>query len=153
MPISFHPALERQPRAEDIAEIRAGLEAYNRRYAADGEYEPLVIVVRAADQSIAGGLLGGTYWGWLHVDILWLAEAARGQGLGTRLMAMAEQEALGRGCRRAHLDTMDFQALPFYERLGYAVWGVLENLPVGHRRYFLQKALQAGSPGSGSLKS
>jgi GNAT superfamily N-acetyltransferase len=154
----FTPTLEDQPRAQDVAAVRDGLEAYNRHYAPDGGYEPLVIIVRAADQSVAGGLVGGTYWGWLHIDMLWLKDEARGQGLGTRTVAMAEQEALRRGCRRAHLDTMDFQALPFYQRLGYRVWGVLEDLPPGHQRYFLKKDLQAAageaaSPAIGSLKS
>jgi GNAT superfamily N-acetyltransferase len=85
--------------------------------------------------------VGGTYWGWLYVEILWLDARARGRGLGARLMAMAEQEAQRRGCRGAHLDTMSFQALPFYERMGYTVFGVLEDLPPGHRRYFLKKKL------------
>lgn len=153
----FTPMLEDRPRVEDIAAVRAGLDAYNGRYAPDGGYEPIVIIVRAADGSVAGGLLGGTYWGWLHVDVLWLADEARGQGLGTRMVTMAEQEALRRGCGRAHLDTMDFQALPFYERLGYTVWGVLEDLPPGHQRIYLKKDLQAAegpvSAASGSLKS
>ena len=154
----FTPTLEDQPRAEDVAAVRAGLEAYNRRHAPDGSYAPLVIIVRAADQSVAGGLVGGTYWGWLHVDTLWLSDEARRQGLGTRMVAMAEDEALRRGCRCAHLDTMDFQALPFYQRLGYTVWGELEDLPPGHRRIYLKKELQTASPElasvvRGSLKS
>ena len=140
----YTPALEDQPRSEDVDAIRAGLQAYNRHYTPDGKYEPLVIVLRAADQTVAGELLGGTYWGWLHVDILWLDAGARRQGLGTRLMAMAEHEALRRGCRGVHIDTMSFQALTFYERLGYSVFGVLEDLPPGHRRYFLQKDLRPG---------
>jgi GNAT superfamily N-acetyltransferase len=85
--------------------------------------------------------LGNTYWGWLYISILWLAESLRGQGVGGRLLDMAEQEALDRGCRHAHVDTLDFQALPFYEKHGYAVWGTLNDLPPGHSRYFLKKDL------------
>jgi len=68
-------------------------------------------------------------------------DAARGQGLGRRLIGLAEDEARRRGCRHAYLDTTSFQARPFYEKLGYRLWGQLEDFPQGHTRYFLQKAL------------
>ena len=54
-------------------------------------------------------------------------------------MRAAEQEARDRGCSHAHCDTYDFQALPFYQKLGYQVFGQLEDYPAGHTRYFLQK--------------
>jgi GNAT superfamily N-acetyltransferase len=98
--------------------------------------------VRDADGKILGGLLGETYWGWLHVNILWLGDTLRHQGYGTRLIQMAEQEALKRGCENAFLDTMDFQALDFYLKLGYSVWSQQDDIPKGHRRYFLKKSLK-----------
>ena len=88
-----------------------------------------------------GGLLGETYWGWLYVETLYVSDELRGQGWGTKLLAEGEAEALRRGCRAVHLDTMSYQALPFYEKLGYTVWGTLENFIDGHDRYFLQKQL------------
>ncbi len=140
---TYRLSLEEAPRPEDVACVRAGLDAYNRQFAPDDGFKPLTILLRAADGTVMGGLLGGTYWGWLHTDILWLDERARGQDWGTRLLQMAEQEAVRRGCHHAHLDTMSFQAQPFYERQGYTVFGVLDDLPAGHRRIFLQKALTA----------
>ena len=61
--------------------------------------------------------------------------------MGRRLLRAAEREAAERGCAHAYLDTFDFQARPFYERLGYAVFGVQEGFPPGHVRYFLRRAL------------
>ena len=48
----------------------------------------------------------------------------------------------------AWLDTYDFQARPFYERHGYAVFGELDGFPNGHRRWFMRKRLDgsAGDP-------
>ncbi len=138
---SFTFALESNPSPEEVQAVQEGLRTFNRQKASDDNHQPLTIFLRGPDGAIAGGLLGGTYWGWLHVDILWLSEEARGQGLGSRLLAAAEAEALRRGCRHAHLDTMSFQARGFYEKHGYSVFGVLEQLPQGHQRIYMKKDL------------
>lgn len=135
--ISYEPL----PQAGDIAIVRAGLSAYNRQQASDDAYQPLTLFVRDGQGGVIGGLLGGTIWQWLYVDILWLSDGLRGQGFGSRLLAEAERMARERGCIGSHLDTMSFQALPFYERHGYTIYGVLENFPPGHRKYLLQKPL------------
>jgi GNAT superfamily N-acetyltransferase len=88
-----------------------------------------------------GGLVGDTVWGWLQVKQLWVASAHRRKGHGSRLLQWAEDEAARRDCHHALLDTFDFQARPFYERRGYAVFGSLENFPRGHVRLFMTKAL------------
>ena len=133
---------EAAPDPIELATIRDGLEAYNLAYAPPVDYRPLALLVRDVAGTVAGGLIGATYWGWLYVEILWLAENARQQGLGSRLLAQAEREASERSCEAVHLDTMDFQALPFYQRHGYTIFGVLDDLPRGHKRYFLKKLLR-----------
>ncbi len=134
-------SLEDEARPEDIATVVKGLEAYNLQFAPPDGYRPLNVFLRTSDKEVVGGLLGVTYWGWLYIDRLWLKEDQRGQGYGKQILAAAETEALLRGCRHVHVDTLSFQSLGFYQRRGYAVWGVLEDLPPGHRRYFLKKDL------------
>ena len=135
--------VEETPEAADVQFVRAQLTAFNRARAADDQFQPLVILVRDAGGQIVGGLVGGTYWGWLYVEVLWVEEGLRGQGCGRSLMAAAEAEAVRRGCRYAHLDTMDFQALPFYLKQDYSIYAELEDVPAGtgHRRYSLKKRL------------
>jgi GNAT superfamily N-acetyltransferase len=70
--------------------------------------------------------------------MLWLEASARGQGFGKQLLLASEAEMIRRGCRRVHLDTLEFQALPFYERHGYSVFGILNAHPIGYNRYFLK---------------
>jgi GNAT superfamily N-acetyltransferase len=139
-------AIEDSPSSEDRSIIQEGLNVYNISRAGDGQFQRLSIIVRDGAGNIVGGLLGETFWDWLHINILWIDEALRGKGYGSKLMAAAEAEALKRDCKRSFLDTHSFQARPFYERLGYEVFGVLENYPGEHKRFFLQKTL---SPESG----
>jgi GNAT superfamily N-acetyltransferase len=128
---------------EDAKFVQERLREFNEQKVGDEDHhQMLAIFIRDPEQNILGGLLGDTYWGWLYVSILWIDERLRGHGYGERLLAAAEQEAIRRGCKHAHLDTMSFQALPFYEKHGYTVFGVLEDLPEGHKKIFLQKKLE-----------
>ena len=101
----------------------------------------VITVADPASAEIIGGLWGSTAYGYLHVDMLIVPETMRRRGIGARLMRDAEKEALQRGCRGAYLETFDFQAREFYEKLGYSVFGQLDDTPPGHRRYFLKKSL------------
>ena len=137
--------LEPEPSDAVRAAILDGLRAFNRRHAEAPDFEPLVLSARDEAGEILGGLVGLTGWRWLHVDLLWVDDAHRGGGVGRRLLRAAEAEALRRGVRHVDLDTFDFQARPFYEREGYVVFGVLEDFPPGHTRFFMKKDLDAAA--------
>lgn len=135
--IDFEPFLS--------AEVRTFLDngIGNHNIAATGlpAYFPANFVLRSQRGEVLGGLLGLIWGGWLHIDILWVAEAVRGHGYGARLLAAAEAYAVERGCTSAFLDTFSFQARPFYARHGYAVFATLTDFPPGHDRFFLRKQL------------
>lgn len=121
--------------------IEGGLIAYNESVVGNREPKQLAIVLRNDDEKIVGGLLGVSYYGWLHVSILWVDGSLRGGGYGGKLLNAAEAEAIKRGCKHVDLDTFSFQALPFYEKMGYRVFGELPDFPEGHTRYYLTKKL------------
>jgi ribosomal protein S18 acetylase RimI-like enzyme len=77
----------------------------------------------------------------LFVSILWVDEQLRGQGHATKMMDAAEDYARERGCHSAHLDTLSWQARPFYERRGYELYSTLDDYPGPHKRFFLKKKL------------
>lgn len=122
-------------------QIVAPLIQYNENKAGPSEYRSLVVMLRDASGQVVGGMWGATGYGWMFTQLLSVPESARGQGVGTRLMQLAEQEAIARGCHSAWLDTHEFQARGFYERLGYVCFGELPNYPRGFSRIFLQKSL------------
>jgi GNAT superfamily N-acetyltransferase len=134
--------LEDDPQPEDIRTVINQLVKYNNHHQTEkDEYQTLTILIRDEQNEIVGGLVGKTQWRWLFISHLWVAEALRGKGYGKQLMAQAEAAAKQRSCSYAYLDTFSFQSLGFYERLGYQIFGVLENFPPGHQRYFLKKEI------------
>jgi GNAT superfamily N-acetyltransferase len=103
---------------------------------------PLHIFALDAHETVVGGLLGSTRFLWLSVDIVAIREDIRRTGVGRELMRRAEAEATARGCTRSFVETMDYQAPEFYEKLGYRIAGRLENWDShGHGKFFLVKVL------------
>lgn len=91
-----------------------------------------------------GGLTGRTSLGLWFVDLFHLPAAYRGNGLGSRVLKAAEDEARRRGCRSGVLYTLSFQAPDFYVKHGWVVFGRVPCDPVGTCRVFLSKDLSAG---------
>ena len=121
--------------------IREALEQHSAPRAPGLNARPVVIALRDNSGHLVGGLLGSTAWDWLLIDLLWLDDACRGQGLGAGLLAQAEYQARDLGCTHARAETFDFQALPFYQQHGYEVYAQLEDFPKGHTEYQLRKKL------------
>jgi GNAT superfamily N-acetyltransferase len=135
--IEFEPFIDEEPRQF----IVHGVDYYNIAATSLPDYLPVNFVLRGERGDVLGGVLGQLWGGWLQVAYLWVAAPARGAGHGTRLMADAEAYARSRGAVGATVETHSFQARPFYERLGYQVFGTLNGYPPGHVKFFLRKAL------------
>jgi GNAT superfamily N-acetyltransferase len=137
---------EDQPDAHTIARLKASLETFNVSQVGPGHAQPFAVVSRDRAGNIQAGILGQSYWAWLFIEVLWISEACRGGGLGSRLLHEAELVALRRGCAGVWLSTMSFQAPSFYKRHGYVEFGRLEGMPPGHARVWLAKALTQATP-------
>ena len=97
-------------------------------------------IVDEEGNTIAGCLAIMYCWNVATIDIIWVDEQYRGQGLGSILLGEVERDVMKKGCHLVHLDTFDFQAKGFYEKNGYSVFGTLEDCPKGHIRYYLKKS-------------
>ena len=121
--------------------VLEALIAFNDANVGESSYRPIAFAIEDERGQMMGGLSGATAYGWLFVELLFVPEALRGQGVGTKLIQLAEAEAVARGCHSVWLDTIEFQARGFYERLGYTCFGELKNYPTGSR-FFMSKRLQ-----------
>ncbi|MBV8739322.1 MAG: GNAT family N-acetyltransferase [Alphaproteobacteria bacterium] len=137
------------PAADAEAVIRDGLSDYNFSKAGYRDYRPLAILVSDPETgAVVGGLLGGTSFGLLRIDRFFLPESLRKQGLGSKIIKAAEEEGRRRGCSRALLTTLSFQAPGFYKRQGWEVLAELEGQPPAPSRFLMTKLL-AGTEAQG----
>jgi GNAT superfamily N-acetyltransferase len=130
-----------KPEQADILAIAKPLQQFNLQAGPPPRHVIVVLHILDQDDQVVGGLFGQLFYDWLHIEYLIVPEALRGKGVGRTLMLQAEQIAIEESCVGVYLDTLAFQALPFYEKLGYTRFGVLENHPRGSTHYFLQKQL------------
>ncbi|MEI8600948.1 GNAT family N-acetyltransferase [Shewanella baltica] len=101
----------------------------------------LGLKLQDAEGKLLAGISGKTFGYWLLIEYLWVYDALRHQKIGTRLLLEAESQAKARGCQFALLDTLDFQAKPFYERHGYHVQWIQQAYPETGSKFFMVKVL------------
>lgn len=104
------------------------------------DFIDLSFAMKDDDGKTIGGINATLYcWNIMYVSVLYVDANCRGKGYGRALMEKAEEKAKCHGAYMSHLSTFDWQARGFYEKLGYEVFGIIENCPQGHKRYFLNK--------------
>ena len=109
----------------------------------DRYWKKFAVMEKDANGVLQGGVYIVLHPGWANIDLIWVDESRRGQGLGRKLMEKAEQESVQRGCHSAFLWTQDFEVPAFYEKLGYRRFVVLDNFIPGHQRIGFMKQLAA----------
>lgn len=137
----YQLALETNPPSEAVEQIRQALREFNQQRVGYRDDTSFAVFLRAAQSELKGGVLCYTLWQWLTIDWLWLDETVRGQGFGSRLLSLAEEEGRKRGCLHSYVETLSFQAPEFYQKQGYVIFGELQDFPAGHSRFFLRKKL------------
>lgn len=136
--------IARTPDEGDLRVISAGIQAFNRERIGEVALEEdfrFAVFARDDANAVAGGIRAVAYWDWMCVELLWLREDTRGQGIGGRLLGAAESFAMDNGFFQVRIETTSFQALGFYQKLGYSVFGQLDDFPSGHTTYYLKKLL------------
>jgi len=119
-----------------------GLKGYNDEQIGRNDRQALSICITDPETGEPiGGLVGRTSLGILFIDLVYLPPSLRGSGTGSRILAMAEEEGRRRGCSKAVLFTISFQAPEFYKKLGWQVFGEIAPKPPGATRIYLTKDL------------
>jgi len=102
---------------------------------------PIAVKIENEERETIAGAAGRTFGDWFLLDTLWVSESLRGKNIGTQLLTTIEQAAIKRGCKKSLLDTLNFQAMPFYQQYGYSVEWTQQGYPRTGCKYFMSKVL------------
>jgi GNAT superfamily N-acetyltransferase len=140
-PLHTQLTVETEPRPEDIRFLEDRLYEFNSQATGISDAKLLGLFVRTADGSPMGGAFGWTWGGTCYIRYLFLPENMRNRRLGTMLMRAVGKEAKSRGCHQIMLETYEFQAPRFYQKLGFEVVSRVGDYPRGHQYLTLVKRL------------
>ena len=134
---------EISPGNEDDAEfIIKGLDEYNTSQAArkHKKYIPLEKKLLDADGNLIAAIFAGVgRWNSFEIDMIWVDEPYRNQGIGSELLAETEREAKEYGAYFALAEgLLDWQT-GFFKKNGYMTVGTLNDCPKGHGMHVLEK--------------
>ncbi|MBA3239477.1 MAG: GNAT family N-acetyltransferase [Parachlamydiaceae bacterium] len=107
----------------------------------DEKFEPVAFVALEENRMV-GIVVGQLFWGALHVKYLFVHDHYRGKGLGSRLMEQVIAYGYANKCPFAFVETMSFQALEFYTKLGFQLELTRFGYAHGTSFHYLRKDLQ-----------
>lgn len=127
-------------------QLLEGLQAYNveffKQNGISTEMIPFAICAKDDNGNLIGGLCGLTFASSIHVDYAYVDLAWRGKGIGTSLFNELEVYAKDLGYESIQLFTFEYQAVGFYEKLGYTCVGIIPNwVNNKYHTYFYKKNL------------
>jgi GNAT superfamily N-acetyltransferase len=144
------PTLVLSDVADDEAReiVHEGLAGHAVEQVGYWDARPLNVLARdPSDGRTLGGMIGRTSLGLMFIELVFLPRELRNRGLGARMLRMAEEEAVRRGCRAGVLYTISFQTHAFYGRHGWREFGRVPCHPAGTSRIFMTKDLSGESEG------
>ena len=130
-----------EPSSTDIEFLEDRLYEFNAGKTGIHDGRSLGVFLRDESRNIVAGAAGHTWGETCELRQVWVAASVRGRGLGRRLIAEAEAEAVRRGCRQVVLTTYSFQASEFYRKLGFDLVAELPDYPRGYSHLLLRKRL------------
>ena len=125
-------------RTQELANL---IRSYNSSNREPSKSEPLNIYLEDEQGNLVAGMVAETFGNWLEIEYLYVSDDLRGQGIGSKILKMAERESKERGCKYSFVDTFNFQAPKFYEKYGYKEVFALKKYPYTGERYYYIKEL------------
>ncbi|HKS55399.1 MAG TPA: GNAT family N-acetyltransferase [Steroidobacteraceae bacterium] len=116
---------------------------YNAAATGHDDGESFTAIRESESRGIEAGISGYTWCGCCYISYLWVAETARGRGIGTELLKAVEQHARAKSCRVMFVATHSFQAPQFYTRMGFEQVASIADHPVGYSSLFFAKRLDS----------
>ncbi len=136
---SYKISYSEQPTLEEESVLLEGIKHEAAKAKGLTAITPFAFFMRDDHNTIVAGIKGASYYGCLYIDSLWVSPKYRNRGWGSELVRKSEKLAHERKCTFISLTTMDWEALPFYQKLGYQIEYVREGYEKSSKMYVLRK--------------
>jgi ribosomal protein S18 acetylase RimI-like enzyme len=132
--------IRQQPMTEDLKkEIYEGFKHHAVTMTGYNELSDPIAFVANNNNLFAGAIVVQLFWGALHIKNLYIDTSYRHKGLGTRLMEYAFNFGYEKKCSFAFTETMSFQALEFYKKVGFQLEFTRSGYSHGTSFHYLKK--------------
>ncbi len=134
--------LEREMTDAEYARELEGFREHALEYGIPDMPETRHSFVAMDGETFIGSVSGLHYGKWFYITDLWLEKPYRKQGYGAELLRKLEDKAKQQGVKHIWTWTAGYEAAPFYQKQGYAIFCQFEDYyPTGHSRIGLRKQL------------
>jgi GNAT superfamily N-acetyltransferase len=133
---------DEHPSIDELRQIVDGVRTFNISVVGHERPRAVASFLRDENRKVVGGAHGDIWGTSVHIAGMWVADSYRGKGHGSALLTAVENYAAEHGCVLSYLETTSFQARPFYEGLGYRLFGELPGIAEGCTLFFLTKDLK-----------
>lgn len=106
----------------------------------DEKFDAVAFVAREKGH-FAGAIVIELFWGALHIKYIYVEDSYRGCGVATQLMKDALNYGQANNCPFAFVETMNFQALDFYQKMGFELEFTRSGYKHGTSFHYLRKDL------------
>ena len=107
--------------SEKTQELANLIRAYNRSNREPSKSEPLNIYLEDEQSNLKEGMVAETFGNWLEIEYLYVSDDLRGQGIGSKILKMAERESKERGCKYSFVNTFNFQEPNFSQKFNFII--------------------------------
>jgi len=128
-------------RDERLQEIDKGFEQHALETTGAMQEFHRCILAAYNGKTFLGSLALHLLWGSIQIRYFFIKPQYRRKGLGKALMTAALQYGKDHNCHIAFVDTMSYQALPFYKKLGFTLEFSRGGFHHGFEQHFLKKDL------------
>jgi GNAT superfamily N-acetyltransferase len=106
-----------------------------------GEGIAFIATDAGEEGSFAGAIVVELFWGALHIKYLFVEDAYRNRGIASRLMQQALEFGHKHRSPFTYVETMSFQALGFYQKMGFKLEFTRSGFNHGSSMHYLRKDL------------
>lgn len=131
------------PKHDDIATLWQGITAHASVTKQHSPGKAFAFFIKDQAQKIKGGCSGYIFYSSLYIDLLWVDIQLRGKQYGSNLIEQTEKLAIANQCHFIAVNTMDFEALDFYKKLGFHIEFERAGFAKNSIMYLLRKNLES----------